>query len=193
MSAVLGLAESIAPPEAGTFLGHPKGLAVLFLTETWERVSYYGMRALLVLYMVNYLFVRPDAGADVLGFGALKHALETAFGVLTPQALSSQIYGLYTGFVYLTPFFGGMLADRLLGRRTAVIVGARADGDRPFHDGERAPVLRRADGAHRRQRLLQAEHLDPGRRPLRARRSAPRPRLRRLLRRHESRRASSRR
>ena len=124
MSAVLGIGESIAPPEAGSFLGHPKGLAILFLTEMWERVSYYGMRSLLVLYMVNHLFVRPESGAEVLGFNALKHALETAFGVLTPQALSSQIYGLYTGFVYLTPFFGGMLADRLLGRRRAVIVGA---------------------------------------------------------------------
>ena len=90
---------------------------VLFLTETWERMSYYGMRSLLVLYMVNHLLVRPDVGAEVLGFNALRHALETAFGVLTPQALSSQIYGLYTGFVYLTPFFGGMLADRVLGRR----------------------------------------------------------------------------
>jgi POT family proton-dependent oligopeptide transporter len=123
MSAVLGIGESIAPLEAGTFLGHPKGLAVLFLTEMWERVSYYGMRSLLVLYMVNHLFVRPDAGAEVLGFNALKRALETAFGVMTPQALSSQIYGLYTGFVYLTPLFGGLLADRLLGRRKAVIVG----------------------------------------------------------------------
>ena len=123
MSAVIA-GDPGAPPEAGTFLGHPKGLAVLFLTETWERVSYYGMRSLLVLYMVNHLFVRPDAGAEVLGFNALKRALETSFGVMTPQALSSQIYGLYTGFVYLTPFFGGMLADRLLGRRRAVIVGA---------------------------------------------------------------------
>ncbi|MDQ6638481.1 MAG: peptide MFS transporter [Pseudomonadota bacterium] len=108
----------------GTWLSHPKGLFVLFLTEMWERMSYYGMRSLLVLYMVNHLFVRPDAGAEVLGFNALRHSLETAFGVLTPQALSSQIYGLYTGFVYFTPFFGGMLADRLLGRRKAVVVGA---------------------------------------------------------------------
>ena len=112
------------PPAAGDWLGHPKGLAILFLTETWERLSYYGMRSLLVLYMVNHLFVRPDVGAEVLGFNALRRALEGAFGVMTPQALSSQIYGLYTGFVYLTPFFGGMLADRLLGRRKAVVVGA---------------------------------------------------------------------
>ncbi len=106
------------------WFGHPKGLTVLFFTEMWERTSYYGMRSLLVLYMVNHLFVRPDQGAELLGFNALKHALEAAFGSMTPQALSSQIYGLYTGFVYLTPLFGGLLADRLLGRRRSVIVGA---------------------------------------------------------------------
>jgi proton-dependent oligopeptide transporter, POT family len=107
----------------GTWFGHPKGLFILFLTEMWERMSYYGMRSLLVLYMVNHLFVRPDVGAEVLGFNALKHALETAFGPMSPQALSSQVYGLYTGFVYLTPLFGGILADQLLGRRKAVVVG----------------------------------------------------------------------
>lgn len=106
-----------------TWLGHPKGLFVLFLTEMWERMSYYGMRSLLVLYMVNHLFIRPDVGAKVLGFNALKHALESAFGPMATQALSSQVYGLYTGFVYFTPFFGGLLADRLLGRRRAVMVG----------------------------------------------------------------------
>ena len=112
------------PPSEGDWFGHPKGLYILFFTEMWERMSYYGMRALLVLYMVKYLFVQPDVGARVLGFDALKHALESSFGVMTPQALSSQIYGLYTAFVYLTPFFGGLLADRLLGRRKAVVVGA---------------------------------------------------------------------
>jgi POT family proton-dependent oligopeptide transporter len=109
--------------DQGTWLGHPKGLFVLFLTEMWERMSYYGMRSLLVLYMVNHLFIRPDVGARVLGFNVLKHALEASFGPMATQALSSQVYGLYTGFVYFTPFFGGLLADRLLGRRKAVIVG----------------------------------------------------------------------
>ena len=113
----------IAARNSGEWFGHPKGLTVLFLTEMWERLSYYGMRSLLVLYMVNHLFVRPDQGAELLGFNALKRTLEGAFGVLTPQALSSQVYGLYTGFVYLTPLFGGLLADRLLGRRKAVVVG----------------------------------------------------------------------
>ena len=90
----------------------------------WERFSYYGMRSLLVLYMVDHLFLRPEAGQRVLGFGVVKGGLEAIFGPLAPQPLSSQIYGLYTAFVYLTPFFGGMLADRAIGQRRAVILGA---------------------------------------------------------------------
>jgi POT family proton-dependent oligopeptide transporter len=119
----MATAATARPAPEGTWLGHPKGLFILFMTEMWERMSYYGMRSLLVLYMVNHLFIQPDVGQRVLGFDALKHALEAAFGPLATQALSSQVYGLYTGFVYLTPFFGGLLADRLLGRRKAVIVG----------------------------------------------------------------------
>src|SRR6185312_3738154 len=92
------------PPESGTLFGHPRGLVVLFFTEMWERMSYYGMRSLLVLYMVNHLFIQPDVGQRVLGFTALKGALEAAFGPMATQALSSQVYGLYTGFVYFTPF-----------------------------------------------------------------------------------------
>jgi len=108
----------------GTILGHPKGLFILFFTEMWERFSYYGMRSLLVLYMVRHLFLQPDVGQRVLGFGLIKTGLESVFGPLDIQPLSSQIYGLYTAFVYLTPFFGGMLADRVLGQRRAVILGA---------------------------------------------------------------------
>ncbi|HEY3216843.1 MAG TPA: peptide MFS transporter [Candidatus Eisenbacteria bacterium] len=113
-----------AAPESGTIFGHPRGLYVLFFTEMWERFSYYGMRSLLVLYMVNHLFLKPDVGQRVLGFTAIKGALESVFGPLAAQPLSSQIYGLYTAFVYLTPFFGGLLADRVLGQRRAVILGA---------------------------------------------------------------------
>ncbi len=123
MSSSTAAAHLPANTEAKTWIGHPRGLFILFLTEMWERVSYYGMRSLLVLYMVNHLFIRPDVGAEVLGFNALKHSLEAAFGPMSTQALSSQVYGLYTGFVYFTPFVGGLLADRLLGRRRSVIVG----------------------------------------------------------------------
>ena len=107
-----------------TILGHPPGLFILFFTEMWERFSYYGMRSLLVLFMVDHLFLRPDVGQEVLGFNAIKGTLESIFGPLAIQPLSSQIYGLYTAFVYLTPLFGGILADRWLGRRKTVVVGA---------------------------------------------------------------------
>jgi proton-dependent oligopeptide transporter, POT family len=108
-----------------TFLGHPAGLYFLFFTEMWERFSYYGMRALLVLYMVDHLIGAARAGTShVVGFDALAHAVESVFGPLATQPLASQIYGMYTAFVYLTPIFGGMLADRVLGQRKTVIVGA---------------------------------------------------------------------
>lgn len=105
------------------FLGHPVGLFVLFFTETWERFSYYGMRALLVLYMTKHLIVSVQGGSYVFGFGVLKTALEGVFGPLAVQPLASQIYGIYTAFVYLTPFFGGLIADKLWGQRKTVVVG----------------------------------------------------------------------
>ena len=86
--------------------GHPRGLAFLFTTEMWERFSYYGMRALLVLYMTKHLLA-PEHAGNVLGLAGVKSALEAVFGPLDLQPLSSQIYGLYTALVYLTPIFGG--------------------------------------------------------------------------------------
>jgi len=104
-------------------LGHPKGLGFLFATEMWERFSYYGMRALLVLYMVHYL-LRPGAAEGVLGLSTLRQVLEAAAGPLDIQPLSSLIYGLYTSLVYFTPIIGGLLADRVLGQRRTVVIGA---------------------------------------------------------------------
>jgi POT family proton-dependent oligopeptide transporter len=104
-------------------LGHPRALGFLFATEMWERFSYYGMRALLVLYMVKYLLLPAQAGS-VHGLAAFRHALEFVFGPLSLQPLASQIYGFYTGLVYLTPIFGGLLADRVLGQRRTVMLGA---------------------------------------------------------------------
>ena len=103
--------------------GHPRGLTYLFATEMWEHFSFYGMRALLVLYMVKYL-LQPAHSGVVLGYAPLKAGLEGVFGPLGVQPLASQIYGLYTGLVYLTPVFGGLLADRVLGQRRTVILGA---------------------------------------------------------------------
>ncbi|HVY58691.1 MAG TPA: peptide MFS transporter [Xanthobacteraceae bacterium] len=109
-------------PGADLF-GHPRGLTFLFGTEMWERFSYYGMRALLVLYMVKYLLL-PGTVENVIGFAATRHALEWLFGPLDIQPLASQIYGLYTALVYLTPLLGGLLADRVLGQRRTVVLGA---------------------------------------------------------------------
>src|SRR5262245_59338768 len=89
--------ETAVPQETPPVGKHPKGLYVLFFTEMWERFSYYGMRALLVLYMIK--------------------------GLQFAQAESSQIYGWYTGLVYATPILGGLLADRLLGYRRTIILG----------------------------------------------------------------------
>lgn len=83
---------------AGTFLGHPKGLFVLFFAEMWERFSYYGMRALLIFYLTQHWLFSDEK--------------------------SSIIYGAYTALVYITPVIGGYLADRYLGQRKAVLYGA---------------------------------------------------------------------
>src|ERR1700756_1891279 len=95
------MSEMTADAEKQWF-GHPRGLATLFLTEMWERFSYYGMRALLMLY------IGGSAGKRGLGF-AEKNA--------------AQIYGLYTMMVYLMGVPGGFIADRWLGHKRAVFVG----------------------------------------------------------------------
>jgi proton-dependent oligopeptide transporter, POT family len=94
--------EAIIPTDTSGIGGHPRGLTTLFFTELWERFSYYGMRAILVLYMVA-----PIAQGG-LGFDT-KHA--------------TSIYGTYTMSVYLTALPGGLIADRWLGARLAVLVG----------------------------------------------------------------------
>lgn len=92
----------IQPPEHG----HPKGLWVLFITEMWERFSYYGMRALLVLYLI---------AGNALGDGNP--------GFNWPEADAYILYASYTWAVYLTPIFGGMLADRILGTHRSMLIG----------------------------------------------------------------------
>jgi POT family proton-dependent oligopeptide transporter len=107
---------------ASDFLGHPRGLAVLFATESWERFSYFGNAALVVLYMTKYL-LDPGRVEAVLGLGAVKAALEFLFGHLEAQPLASQLFGFYTGLAYFTPILGGLIADRLLGQHRTVILG----------------------------------------------------------------------
>lgn len=89
----------------------------------WERFSYYGMRSLLILYMSTYLLLDPARAADIMGYSALERYLVSVFGPMNVQQISSQLYGLYTGFVYFTPFFGGIIADRVLGQYRTVYLG----------------------------------------------------------------------
>jgi len=118
---VAQLAAGAAGEDDDLFLGHPKGLAYLAFTEAWERFSYYGMSALLVLYMVNQLLL-PGHIEHVAGFASFRALIEWVFGPLSTQALAFEIYGLYSGFVYFTPVFGGWLGDRI-GQRSAVVIG----------------------------------------------------------------------
>ncbi len=90
--------QAAAYRDQQTILGHPVGLFTLFFAEMWERFSYYGMRALLTLYMIK----------GFLGYG---------------DSQAYEVYGAYTAMVYMTPFIGGLLADRILGRRLAVVIG----------------------------------------------------------------------
>src|SRR5437870_8273107 len=105
------------------FLGHPKGLFYLAFAEGWERFSYYGLTALLAFFMVNQLLL-PGHVEHIGGFSGFRAALESVDGPLSTQALASQIFGLYSGFVYFTPLLGGMIADRWIGQRNAVVIGA---------------------------------------------------------------------
>lgn len=111
------------PGSAREILGHPRGLAYIVFTETWERFSFYGMQALLVLYMTLHLF-RPENSAAVAGFESYRGTMTAVFGSLSTQALATQTFGLYVGFIYFMPVFGGLLGDRYLGRKASVIIGA---------------------------------------------------------------------
>jgi POT family proton-dependent oligopeptide transporter len=88
----------VTASSSGEFFGHPKGLVICFLTEMWERFSYYGMRALLIFYLTQHFLFSDEAAAG--------------------------IYGAYISLVYITPVIGGIVADRYLGPSKAVILGA---------------------------------------------------------------------
>ncbi len=95
--------NKITIDKSDTVMNHPAGLFILFFTEMWERFSYYGMRALLVLFLVS-----------AAGLGGWDWTRAEALG----------LYGTYTGLVYITPIFGGLIADKFLGYKTAIVIGA---------------------------------------------------------------------
>src|ERR1051325_5152109 len=101
-SATMPVAAAEARPADYAFFGHPRGLSTLFFTEMWERFSYYGMRALLIL------FLTASVERGGLGFSVAK---------------SGVIYGMYNAMVYLLSLPGGWIADRILGQRRAVLYG----------------------------------------------------------------------
>jgi POT family proton-dependent oligopeptide transporter len=105
------------------FFGHPLGLGTLAGTELWERFSFYGMQALLMLYMTKHL-LQPERAGEVLGLGAFRAALSDLFGPMTDLAFAAQTFGLYSGFIYVTPLAGAWLGDRVLGKTRTVTIGA---------------------------------------------------------------------
>jgi POT family proton-dependent oligopeptide transporter len=107
----------------GDCFGHPRGLTCIVLTEMWERFSFYGMQALLMLYMTGRL-LHPDVVGTVWGMGGLRAGVEAVAGPLNQQAFAAQIFGLYVALVYLGPILGGAVGDRWLGRTPAVLLGA---------------------------------------------------------------------
>jgi len=119
------MSEAVIAPDTSRnadLFGHPRGLTILFGTEMWERFSYYGMRALLVLYLVKYLLL-PGHVEHVLFYPQVKMFYEMLAGPLAPQPLASLIYGTYTGLVYATPLLGGWLADNYIGQRYTAVIG----------------------------------------------------------------------
>ena len=118
------MTAAFTPPAGKDVLGHPRGLWYLVFGEAWERFSYYGMQALLVLYLTQYLLL-PQNVARIAGFPQFRNFLESLYGPLaTPVTLAAAITGLYSAGVYFTPLIGGYIADRWLGRTMTVTLGA---------------------------------------------------------------------
>lgn len=111
-----------AQPRSGMLQGHPRGLAYLAFTEMWERFSFYGMQALLTLYMVKQLLL-PGFAETVWGLGGLREFFDL-FGKTSDTDFAALIAGFYSGFVYFTPIIGGWIADRKLGAKRTVTIGA---------------------------------------------------------------------
>jgi len=105
------------------FIGHPVGLGWLSFAEFWERFSYYGMQALLVLYLNNWL-LQPGHVEHVWGIGPFRAFIETVYDAHSTQALAIAITTFYAAWVYGTPLLGGILADQFIGRTRTVTLGA---------------------------------------------------------------------
>ncbi len=103
--------------------GQPNGLWVLAGTELWDRISFHGMQAMLVLYMTGEL-LKPGRIEHVVGFAQYRAMIESVTGPLSVQAMATQTFGLYVALILFTPLLGGVIGDRWMSRRTAVGGGA---------------------------------------------------------------------
>ena len=110
-------------PHDTAFFGHPKSLGYLAGTELWERFSFYGMQALLMLYMTKYLLT-PEVAGGVVGLDTFRNILSSLFGPMTDLAFAAQTFGLYSGLILVTPLIGAWLGDRILGRTKTITIGA---------------------------------------------------------------------
>ncbi len=112
------------PPTASPATrAHPPGLWTLAATEVWDRASFYGMQALLILYMTQYLLL-PGRADQVIGLGGLEAAITAVRGPLSIEGRATQIFALYVTVLAMLPLLGGWLGDRFISRRAGVIAGA---------------------------------------------------------------------
>ena len=109
--------------ESCTTRAHPPGLWTLAATEVWDRASFYGMQALLILYMTQYLLL-PGQADQVIGLGRLEAAIAAMRGPLSIEGRATQIFALYVTVLAMLPLLGGWLGDRFISRRSGVISGA---------------------------------------------------------------------
>ncbi len=156
-------------PAAAPTIRQPRGIYLLFTVEMWERFSFYGMRAILVLFIA-------DSARGGMGWS---------------HATASRLFGLYGFFAYALPVVGGYIADRFWGTHRSMMVGAVVIAAGHFcHGGaDHADVLPGIGAGGDRDRLLQGQRLDDGRPALPSRRPAPRRRLHHLLHGRQRRRA----
>lgn len=116
------MTAATADKATNDLFGQPRGLTWLAGTQFWESFSLYGMQALLTLYMVGQLLL-PGHVENVFGLAATRSAIESVTGPLSTQAFAVQLFGLWAGLVRFTPVFGGLIGDRLLGRRRSIMIG----------------------------------------------------------------------
>lgn len=117
-------AQVVPSPTSPDLFGQPRGLWVLAGTELWDRISFHGMQAMLVLYMTGDLLNDPARMRTIIGFSVYRQAIEAMTGPLSDIALATQTFGFYLAFVTGLPLLGGWIGDKFTGRKLAVGLGA---------------------------------------------------------------------